>query len=92
MPAIFKETSPALASDLARGALRGVTDYVDDLRSSGTVTFRGNTTVTDNVAPLGTSILGSVASLFSPAEADQQALVRIATLEPGTEFILKVLQ
>ncbi len=93
LPATFQETSPALASDLARGALRGVTDYVDDLRSSGTVAFRGNTaTVTDAVAPLETSILGSVAELFAPPATNQQALIRVATLAPGTGFLLKVLQ
>ena len=93
LPATFQETSPALASDLARGALRGVSDYVDDLRSSGTAAFRGNTTtVTDTVAPLETSILGSVAELFTPPSTTQQALIRVATLAPGTEFLLKVLQ
>lgn len=78
---------------MARGALRGVSDYVEDLRGSGTVSFRGNTaTVSDYAAPLDASIFGSLAELFTPPSTDQQALIRVATLEPRTEFILKVLQ
>ena len=70
-----------------------MTDYVDDLRGGSSVAFRGqNAIVTDNVAPIETSILGSVAELFTPPSTDQQALIRVVTIDPNTEFILKVLR
>ena len=93
LQARFRETTPALASDLTRGALRGVSEYVEGLNSRAEVTFRGTTPiVSGESAPLGESVAGSVSRLFAPPQGDaQQAIVRIAEVDPGTELTIIVI-
>lgn len=93
VPAAIKETTPALASDLARGALRGASEFVEGLRDQSSVTLsNGAAVVNQTVPPLDASVLGSVARLFTPPEGeDQQALVRLAEVPVGTKFQIMVL-
>lgn len=93
VPASVKETTPALASDLARGALRGASEFVEGLRDQSSVTLRdGSAIVNRSAPPLDASVLGSVARLFTPPEGeDQQALVRVAEVPNGTRFQIMVL-
>ena len=90
----FRETTPALASDLARGALRGVSEYVDGLNDRSSTTFRGFTPViTNESAGLGESVGGSVSRLFTPPQGEaQQAIVRVAEVDPGTEMTIIVIE
>lgn len=93
VPATIKETTPALASDLARGALRGASEFVEGLRDQSSVTLsNGAALLSQDAPPLDASVLGSVARLFSPPEGeDQQALVRLAEVPAGTKLQIMVL-
>ena len=93
IPAAIKETTPALASDLARGALRGASEFVEGLRDQSSVTLsNGAAVVSRDAPPLDASVLGSVARLFTPPEGeDQQALVRLAEVPSGTKIQIMVL-
>ena len=92
IPAAIKETTPALASDLARGALRGASEFVEGLRDQSSVTLsNGAAVVSRDAPPLDASVLGSVARLFTPPEGeDQQALVRLAEVPSGTKLLIMV--
>ncbi len=91
--ATVKETTPALASDLARGALRGASEFVEGLGEQNSVTLsNGAAMLSRDAPPLDASVLGSVARLFTPPEGEaQQALVRLAEVPSGTEFQIMVL-
>lgn len=93
VPATIKETTPALASDLARGALRGASEFVEGLRDQSSVTLSdGAALLSRDAPPLDASVLGSVARLFSPPEGEeQQALVRLAEVPAGTRLQVIVL-
>lgn len=93
VPATIRETTPALASDLARGALRGAGEFVEGLRDQSSVTLsHGAALLSRDAPPLDASVLGSVARLFSPPEGeDQQALVRLAEVPAGTKLQIMVL-
>ena len=93
LPAQVTETTPALASDLARGALRGLSEYVQALGQQTDVRVEGNTPVISRSAPpLEASVAGSVARLFTPPEGeDQQALVRLAQVPADTDVTVVVL-
>ena len=93
LPAQVNETTPALASDLARGALRGLSDYVQALGDQTEVRLEGGTPIiTQDAPPLEASIAGSVAQLFAPPEGDeQQALVRLAQVPAETPLKVVVL-
>lgn len=93
LPAQIGETTPALASDLARGALRGLSDYVQALGDQTEVRLEGGTPIiSQNAPPLEASIAGSVAQLFTPPEGDeQQALVRLAQVPADTPLKVVVL-
>ena len=93
VPAAIKETTPALASDLARGALRGASEFVEGLRDQSSVTLsNGAAVVSRDAPPLDASVLGSVARLFTPPEGeDQQALARLAEVPSGTKIQIMVL-
>lgn len=93
LPSEVGETTPALVSDLARGTLRGVTDYVGSLGQVGSVTEVGGApVVTRDAPPLEASIASSVAQLFAPPEGDaQQALVRVAEVPAQTPLQVVVL-
>lgn len=93
LQAEVSETTPALASDLARGALRGLSDYVQALSDQTEVRLEGGTPVISRDAPpLEASIAGSVAQLFTPPEGDeQQALVRLAQVPADTKLKVVVL-
>lgn len=85
-----QETTPALASDLARSALRGVADYAQALGNESNVSIAdGAAIISRDAPPLEASVAGSVARLFTPPEGDsQQALVRLAQVP--ADSILKV--
>lgn len=93
LQAQVSETTPALASDLARGALRGLSDYVQALGDQTEVRLEGGTPIISRDAPpLEASIAGSVAQLFTPPEGDeQQALVRLAQIPADTKLKVVVL-
>jgi hypothetical protein len=93
LPAQVTETTPALASDLARGALRGLSEYAQALGQQTEVRVEGNTPIISrNAPPLEANIAGSVARLFTPPEGeDQQALVRLAQVPAGTSVTVVVL-
>ena len=93
LPAQVSEATPALASDLARGALRGLSDYVQALGDQTEVRLEGGTPIiTQDAPPLEASIAGSVAQLFTPPDGDeQQALVRLAQVPAGTPLKVVVL-
>lgn len=90
LQAQVQETTPALASDLARGALRGVSEFVQALGNESDVSIADGTAIISRDAPpIEASVAGSVARLFTPPEGDdQQALVRLAQVP--AESILKV--
>lgn len=93
LPAQVTETTPALASDLTRGALRGLSEYVQALSQESEVRVEGSTPVISRSAPpLEANIAGSVARLFTPPEGeDQQALVRLAQVPARTSVTVVVL-
>ena len=93
LPAEVTETTPALASDLARGALRGLSEYVQALGQQSEVRVEGNTPIISrNAPPLEANVAGSVARLFTPpAGEDQQALVRLAQVPADTKVSVVVL-
>ena len=93
VPATVKETTPTLASDLARGALRGASEFVEGLSEQSSVTLRdGAAVLSRDAPPLDASVLGSVARLFTPPEGEaQQALVRLAEVPRGTKVQIMVL-
>lgn len=93
LPAEVTETTPALASDLARGALRGLSEYVQALGQQSEVRVEGNTPIISRSAPpLEANVAGSVARLFTPPEGeDQQALVRLAQVPADTNVSVVVL-
>lgn len=93
LPAQVTETTPALASDLARGALRGLSEYAQALGQQTDVRVEGNTPIISRGAPpLEASVAGSVARLFTPPEGeDQQALVRLAQVPAATSVTVVVL-
>lgn len=93
LPAEVTETTPALASDLARGALRGLSEYAQALGQQTEVRVEGNTPVISrNAPPLEASVAGSVARLFTPLEGeDQQALVRLAQVPAETRIKIVIL-
>ncbi|MGL4608969.1 MAG: hypothetical protein ACRCYY_04680 [Trueperaceae bacterium] len=89
LPATVKETTPALASDLVRGSLQGVSNYVDDLSNqTTTVVDEFGKTITQSAPSLENQILGSVAGMFKPTT--EQALVRVAELPAGTTFTIVI--
>lgn len=93
LPAHVSEATPALASDLARGALRGLSEYAQALGQQTDVRVEGNTPIISrNAPPLEASMAGSVARLFTPPEGeDQQALVRLAQVPAETSVTVVVL-
>ncbi len=93
LPAEVTETTPALASDLARGALRGLSEYVQALGQQSEVRVEGNTPIISrNAPPLEANVAGSVARLFAPPEGEgQQALVRLAQVPADTNVSVVVL-
>jgi hypothetical protein len=89
LPAQVQETTPALASDLLRGSLRGVSHYVEDLgKQTTTVIDEFGKTITRTAPSLEHQILGSISDLFQPTT--QQALVRVTELPAGTTFTIIV--
>lgn len=93
LPAAVSETTPALASDLSRGALRGLSEYVQALGAETDVRLEGGVPVLSrNAPPLEASVAGSVARLFTPPEGEgQRALVRLARVPAGARVAVVVL-
>lgn len=93
LQAQVQETTPSLASDLARGALRGVSEHVQALGSESDVSItNGATIINRDAPPIEANVAGSIARLFTPPEGDnQQALVRLAQVPAQSTLKIVVL-
>jgi len=87
LPATVEEIAPALFTDLMRGALTGVTRYIDAYTESVKSTVAGDGTVVQErpVPPLDITVLSGVANLFKVPD-DQRALIRVFRLPKGTKL------
>ncbi len=86
------DMAPDLFNDLLRGTANGVTNYVKGLiDSSRTTLVSGGGAVTDrNQVPLGSSIAGALADLFSLPQGNK-AVIRVAQVQSGTSILVTVL-
>jgi hypothetical protein len=86
------DMAPDLFNDLLRGTANGVTNYVKGLvDSSRTTLVSGVGAVTDrNQVPLGSSIAGALADLFSLPQGNK-AVIRVAQVQSGTSILVTVL-
>jgi hypothetical protein len=86
------DMAPDLFNDLLRGTANGVTNYVKGLiDSSRTTLVAGGGAVTDrNQVPLGSSIAGALADLFSLPQGNK-AVIRVAQVQSGTSILVTVL-
>jgi hypothetical protein len=86
------DMAPSLFADLLRGTASGVSSYVKNLAAVTTTTLvPGAGAVSDRSAPpLGTSIAGALADLFS-VPPEQKALIRVAQVDRGTSILVTVL-
>jgi hypothetical protein len=86
------DMAPDLFNDLLRGTANGVTNYVNGLiDSSRTTLVAGGGAVTDrNQVPLGSSIAGALADLFSLPQGNK-AVIRVAQVQSGTSILVTVL-
>jgi hypothetical protein len=86
------DMAPDLFNDLLRGTANGVTNYVKGLIDSSRTTFvPGVGAVTDrNQVPLGSSIAGALADLFSLPQGNK-AVIRVAQVQSGTSILVTVL-
>ena len=92
LAARVEEVAPALFTDLVRGALTGVTKYIDAYTQSvqSTVTQDGTVVQERPVPPLDITVLSGVANLFKVPE-DQRALIRVFRLPKGTRIEIVML-
>ncbi len=86
------DMAPDLFNDLLRGTANGVTNYVKSLiDSSRTTLVSGGGAITDrNQVPLGSSIAGALADLFSLPQGNK-AVIRVAQVQSGTSILVTVL-
>jgi hypothetical protein len=86
------DMAPSLFADLLRGTASGVSSYVKNLAAVTTTTLvPGAGAVSDRSAPpLGASIAGALADLFS-VPPEQKALIRVAQVDRGTSILVTVL-
>lgn len=86
------DMAPDLFNDLLRGTANGVTNYVKGLiDSSRTTLVSGGGAITDrNQVPLGSSIAGALADLFSLPQGNK-AVIRVAQVQSGTSILVTVL-
>jgi hypothetical protein len=92
VPVNVVDMAPSLFADLLRASAGGVSAYVKGLAAATTTTLiPGAGAVTDrNAPPLGASIAGALADLFS-VPPEQKALIRVAQVERGTSILVTVL-
>ncbi len=87
-----KDVAPSLVPDLLRASASGVTNYVKSLSEATTTTIVpfGGATSSRSSVPLGSSIAGAIADLFS-VPPTQKALVRIAQVDRGTPVLVTII-
>jgi hypothetical protein len=87
-----KDVAPSLVPDLLRASASGVSNYVKSLSeaTSTTIVPFGGVTSSRSSVPLGSSIAGAVADLFS-VPPTQKAIVRIAQVDRGTPLLVTVI-
>jgi hypothetical protein len=87
-----KDVAPSLVPDLLRASASGVSNYVKSLSeaSSTTIVPFGGTTTSRSSTPLGSSIAGALADLFS-VPPTQKAIVRIAQVDRGTPLLVTII-
>lgn len=83
------DVAPALAADLVRAALGGLTDWVDAMLKASTVVTdaRGRTTVTTEAPPVWATMLGRVGQVVDVPQ-NTTALVRAVTASAGEEVMV----
>jgi hypothetical protein len=86
------DMAPSLFADLLRASAGGVSAYVKGLAAATTTTLVPGVGVVAgrNAPPLGASIAGALADLFS-VPPEQKALIRVAQVERGTSVLVTVL-
>ncbi len=86
------DMAPDLFNDLLRGTANGVTNYVKSLIDSSRTTLvsGGGAVVDRNQVPLGSSIAGALADLFSLPQGNK-AVIRVAQVQSGTSILVTVL-
>ena len=88
LPVSLSDTTPALAQDLARGALSGVAAYANALANQVQITNTATSSIEQPSVPsIETFVLGNLAKLFA-TQAEQTAVVRIAELKAGDSLIV----
>jgi hypothetical protein len=87
-----KDVAPSLVPDLLRASASGVSNYVKSLSeaSSTTIVPFGGATTSRSSTPLGSSIAGALADLFS-VPPTQKAIVRIAQVDRGTPLLVTII-
>ena len=86
--ATIRDTSPALAQDLARAGVSSLNTYAQSLLGSGTTTFGGGIGVTTkNAAPLSAIVSGELGKVFQLPQ-NNQSFLRVARVERGTPFLI----
>ncbi len=87
-----KDVAPSLVPDLLRASASGVSNYVKSLSEASTTTVVpfGGTTTSRSSTPLGSSIAGALADLFS-VPPTQKAIVRIAQVDRGTPLLVTII-
>ena len=88
LPVSLSDTTPALAQDLARGALSGVAAYANALASQVQITNTATSSIEQSSVPsIETFVLGNLAKLFA-TQPEQTAVVRIAELKAGDSLVV----
>jgi hypothetical protein len=92
VPVTVVDMAPSLFADLLRASAGGVSAYVKGLAAATTTTLVPGVGVVAgrNAPPLGASIAGALADLFS-VPPEQKALIRVAQVERGTSVLVTVL-
>ena len=81
-----RDVAPTAVQDLLRGAVGGVSDYLDAFNSRETVIISEGEITRQQAEPdFSTYLLGRGTELFSLPN-DQTSIVRLAELAPGTPF------
>lgn len=83
------DVAPALAADLLRAALGGLTDWVDALLKASTVVTdaRGRTTVTTEAPPIWATMLGRVGQVVDVPQ-NTSALIRAVVVSAGEKVMV----
>ena len=90
IPAVIRDETPALAPDLVRASLGGVTDWASALANQQRTTFvNGNVVQESVVPPIEALIAGSLAQALQLPNTSM-TVVRLAELDPGTPVVLAI--